>query len=97
MEEVPVESPDAEELKKKIAEMQSELEQMAGYKKKQEEKMAEVEAKFSKAISELTDVVVGLIQTPSAEPTESNKQNFNKAVPSKDSRISSFLSKYARN
>lgn len=86
-----------EELKKKIAEMQSELENLKSGKKKDEEKMAEVEAKFSKAISELTDVVVGLIQTPSVDPTESNKQNFNKAVPSKDSRISTFLAKYARN
>ena len=86
-----------EELKKKIAEMQSELENLKNGKKKDEEKMAEVEAKFSKAISELTDVVVGLIQTPSVDPTESNKQNFNKAVPSRDSKISTFLAKYARN
>jgi|SanBayMetagenome_1026888.scaffolds.fasta_scaffold08018_3 hypothetical protein len=86
-----------EELKKKIAEMQSELENLKSGKKKDEEKMAEVEAKFSKAISELTDVVVGLIQTPSVDPTESNKQNFNKAVPSRDSKISTFLAKYARN
>lgn len=86
-----------EELKKKIAEMQSELENLKSDKKKGEEKMAEVEAKFSKAISELTDVVVGLIQTPSVDPTESNKQNFNKAVPSRDSKISTFLAKYARN
>ena len=86
-----------EELKKKIAEMQSELENLQNGNKEVEEKMAKVEAKFSKAISELTDVVVGLIQTPSVDPTESNKQNFNKAVPSKDSRISTFLAKYARN
>lgn len=86
-----------EELKKKIAEMQSELENLQNGKKEAEEKMAQVEAKFSKAISELTDVVVGLIQTPSVDPTESNKQNFNKAVPSRDSKISTFLAKYARN
>lgn len=86
-----------EELKKKIAEMQSELDNLQNGKKEAEEKMAQVEAKFSKAISELTDVVVGLIQTPSVDPTESNKQNFNKAVPSRDSKISTFLAKYARN
>ena len=97
VEEVPAENPVAEELKKKIAEMQSELDNLKSGKKKDEEKMAEVEAKFSKAISELTDVVVGLIQTPSVDPTESNKQNFNKAVPSRDSKISTFLAKYARN
>lgn len=97
VEEVPAENPVAEELKKKIAEMQSELDNLQNGKKEAEVKMAEVEAKFSKAISELTDVVVGLIQTPSVDPTESNKQNFNKAVPSRDSKISTFLAKYARN
>jgi hypothetical protein len=85
-----------EELKKKIAEMQSELDNLKNGKKKDEEKMAEVEAKFSKAISELTDVVVGLIQTPSVDPTESNKQNFNKAIPTKNQKVESFLNKYVR-
>jgi hypothetical protein len=66
-------------------------------KKAQEVKMAEAEAKFSAAIKELTEVVLQLINTPSAEATEKPKQVFGKVVPSKDSRIDSFLSKYARN
>jgi len=44
-----------------------------------------------------TDVVIGLIKATSAEATEKPKQTFGKVVPSKDSRIDSFLSKYARN
>lgn len=97
VEEAPAENPVAEELKKKIAEMQSELDNLQNGKKEAEVKMAEVEAKFSKAISELTDVVVGLINTPSAEATEKPKQIFNKVTPSKNDKIESFLSKYVRN
>ena len=42
-------------------------------------------------------IIKNLINTPSADSTEKPKHNFNKVVPSKDSRIDSFLSKYARN
>jgi hypothetical protein len=94
--EVPVEEVVDEELKKKIAEMEAQIEDMKKGKKEQEVKMAEAEAKFSAAIKELTDVVLQLIQTPSADATEKPKQTFNKVVPSKDSRIDAFLSKYAK-
>ena len=84
-----------EEMKKKIAEMEAQIEDMKKGKKYQDGKMAEAEAKFSAAIKELTDVVLQLIQTPSADATEKPKQTFNKVTPSKDSRIDAFLSKYA--
>jgi len=97
-EEAPAPAPEIdEEMKKKIAEMEAQIEDMKKGKKAQEVKMAEAEAKFSAAIKELTDVVLQLINTPSAEATEKPKQVFGKVVPSKDSRIDSFLSKYARN
>jgi hypothetical protein len=96
-EAAPVEEVVDEEMKKKIAEMEAQIEDMKKGKKAQEVKMAEAEAKFSAAIKELTEVVLQLINTPSAEATEKPKQVFNKVVPSKDSRIDSFLSKYARN
>lgn len=96
-EAAPVEEVVDEEMKKKIAEMEAQIEDMKKGKKAQEVKMAEAEAKFSAAIKELTDVVLQLINTPSAEATEKPKQVFGKVVPSKDSRIDSFLSKYARN
>jgi hypothetical protein len=80
----------------KIAELEAQIEELKKNKKGQEVKMAEVEAKFSQAIKELSDVVIGLINTPSAEATEKPKQVFNKHIPSKDSRIDSFLSKYAQ-
>ena len=99
-----LESPEAEvipaadeELKKQIQEMEAKIEELKSGKKAQEVKMAEVENKFAQAIKELSDVVIGLINTPSTDSTEKSKQNFNKVIPSKDSRIDSFLSKYARN
>ena len=96
--EAPVEAPaPADALMKKIEEMKAEIEKMGGYTKKQEEKMAQMESKFSQALRDLSDVVIGLINTPSAEATEKPKQSFNKVVPSRDARIDSFLSKYARN
>lgn len=94
VEEAP--APAEEELKKKIEEMQAEIEKMANYKKKQEEKMAEVEGKFAQAIKDLSDVVIGLINTPSAEPSVP-KQTFNKVTMSRDARVEAFLNKYARN
>jgi hypothetical protein len=96
--QAPVETPVVEEeLQKKIEELKAEIEKMGDYKKKQEEKMAQMESKFSQAIKDLSDVVIGLINTPSTEATEKPKQTFNKVVPSRDSRIDSFLAKYARN
>jgi predicted nucleic acid-binding Zn-ribbon protein len=95
-EAAPVEEVVDEELSKKIAEMEAQIEDMKKGKKAQEVKMAEAEAKFSAAIKELTDVVLQLIQTPSADATEKPKQTFNKVVPSKDARINNFLSKYAK-
>lgn len=86
----------AEEELKKIEEMQAEIEKMINYKKKQEEKMAELETKFSQAIKDLSDVVIGLINTPSAEPSVP-KQTFNKVTMSRDARVEAFLNKYARN
>ena len=97
MEEMPEAEPQVDMAAQKIAELEAQIEELKKDKKGQEVKMAEVEAKFSQAISELSDVVIGLINTPSAEATEKPKQTFGKVVPSRDSRIDSFLSKYARN
>jgi len=96
VEETPEEEPQVDMAAQKIAELEAQIEELKKNKKGQEVKMAEVEAKFSQAIKELSDVVIGLINTPSAEATEKPKQVFNKHIPSKDSRIDSFLSKYAQ-
>lgn len=95
VQESPVEEPQVDVAAQKIAELEAQIEELKKTNKGQEVKMAEVENKFAQAIKELSDVVIGLINTPSAEATEKPKQIFNKVVPSKDSRIDSFLSKYA--
>jgi hypothetical protein len=83
-------SVEVEAMKKKIQEMASELENMKlGYQKKADEtKMAE--SKFSKAISDLTDVVVGMLQTPSVDP-QPQSNAFHVHVESKQDKISKFL------
>jgi len=72
--------------------------QLADYgKKKDEEKvmMADQSAKFSQAIQELTDVVIELTKTPQVAPTQP-KEVFEKHFPSKNDKISRFLSNYAK-
>ena len=96
VEEMPeAEAPAMDMTSQKIAELEAQIEELKKGKQGQEVKMAEVETKFTSAIKELTDVVLQLIQTPSADATEKPKQIFNKIVPSKDSRIETFLYKYA--
>ena len=97
VEEAPEAEPQVDLAAQKIAELQAQIDELKNGNKGQEVKMAEVESKFAQAIKELSDVVIGLINTPSTEATEKPKQTFNKVVPSKDSRIDTFLSKYARN
>ena len=84
----PVE-PSAEELmKKKIEEMQKQLDEI---KMSYDAKLAQQEARFSKGISDLSDVLVQLINTPSAEATEQPKDKFNVHVESKDAKLERFL------
>lgn len=96
VEEAPEAEPQVDMAAQKIAELEAQIEELKKNSKGQEVKMSEVESKFAQAIKELSDVVIGLINTPSTEPTETPKQVFNKHIPSKDSRIDTFLNKYAR-
>lgn len=88
------EAPVVDVAAQKIAELEAQIEELKKDKKGMEVKMSEVEVKFSQAIKDLSDVVIGLINTPSAEPSVP-KQTFNRLVPSRDARIESFLNKYA--
>lgn len=81
--------PSAAELR--IAELEAELASMKAAHAGFESKMAETDAKFSKAVSDLSDVIVGLINTPSAAPTEKAKNSFNQHAESKADKISRFL------
>lgn len=97
--EVEVPETEVELMKKKVAEMEAQIEALKSYKKEAEVKMSEnlaqMSDKFSKAITELTDVVIELTKTPSAQPTQP-KEVFNKHFESKNDKISRFLSNYAK-
>lgn len=75
-------------MKKKIEEMQKQLDEIKmGY----DAKFATQEMKFSKGISDISDVLVQILQTPSANATEQPKDKFNQHVESKDDKVSRFL------
>lgn len=76
-------------MKKKIEEMQKQLDEI---KMAYDAKLASQELKFSKGISDISDVLVQLINTPSANATEQPKDKFNVHVESKDDKINRFLS-----
>jgi hypothetical protein len=75
----------------KIAALEAELATLKASHAGFETKMAETDAKFSKAVSDLSDVIVGLINTPSAAPTERAKNSFNQHADTKAEKINRFL------
>lgn len=85
--EINAPSAEAELMKKKIEEMQQQLDSM---KSKQSMSEASV-AKFSKAVEELSGIVIALINTPSAEPMEAPKDKFSKHTESYSEKVSKFL------
>jgi hypothetical protein len=88
--EISVESKKVEEemMKKKIEEMQRQLDEIKmGY----DAKFASQEAKFSKGMSDISDVLVQLLNTPSANATEAPKEKFNQHIEKKEDKISRFL------
>jgi len=82
-------APVAEDLmKKKIEEMQKQLDEI---KMSYDAKFASQELKFSKGISDISDVLVQILNTPSANATEQPKDKFNVHVEKKEDKISRFL------
>ena len=99
----PVEAPEAPEtevelMKKKVAEMETQIAELKkdkqGVEQKMNENVKEMSDKFSKAISELTDVVIELTKTPSVAPSQPKESV--KHFASKNDKISRFLSNYAK-
>jgi hypothetical protein len=87
--EVEAEMPVAEDMmKKKIEEMQKQLDEI---KMAYDAKLASQELKFSKGISDISDVLVQILNTPSANATEQPKDKFNVHVEKKEDKISRFL------
>ena len=55
-------------------------------------KIASIEGKFSQAINDLSDVVLGLASTPSTNPIQAPKNSFSQ-VEKRDEKIERFLNK----
>lgn len=75
----------------KIAELEAAIAALKQDAESKKVMMSETEAKFSKAISDLSDVIVGMINTPSAHATENPKDKFNQHVESKGDKMKRFL------
>lgn len=87
--EVEVPAPSATEMK--IAELEAAIAELKKDAESKKAMMSEQSAKFSQAITDLSDVIVGMINTPSASATESPKDKFNAHVESKDEKMKRFL------
>lgn len=88
MPEAPAQPSAEDMMKQKIEEMQKQLDEI---KMAYDAKMAQQEARFSKGISDISDVLVQLINTPSASATEQPKDKFNVHIESKDVKLERFL------
>ncbi len=75
----------------KIAELEAAIAALKQDAESKKAMMSETDAKFSKAISDLSDVIVGMINTPSAHATENPKDKFNQHVESKNDKMKRFL------
>lgn len=75
-------------MKKKIEEMQKQLDDL---KMSYDAKLSAQESKFSKAISDISDVMIQLVNTPSADATEAPKDKFNQHIEKKDDKLKRFL------
>jgi hypothetical protein len=79
-----------EMMKKKIQQMEEELSAMKAKFSEVESASVAQSEKFASAITQLTDVVVGLCNTPSVDPLPQADKSY-KFVESKQSKIDKFL------
>lgn len=89
-EEVPTVNEDMEAAKSQIVALQSQVDELKAKIDGYEAAQIEAAQKFSKGISDLSDVVVGLIQTASTQATE-KPQVFSEVKESKEDKIKRFL------
>jgi len=84
-EEIPMESDKFTEIDGTIENLKAENEALKA-------KIASIEGKFSQAINDLSDVVLGLASTPSAGPIQAPKNSFSQ-VEKREDKIERFLNK----
>ena len=87
---------DVDLMKKKVAEMEIQIEEMKKMNQKMSDELNSTANKFSAALTQISDAVIELINTPSAQPTETPKDKFNKHFEPKDSKVEKFL-QFAKN
>jgi hypothetical protein len=92
IEEVVEEIPMGDDKEDKFNEIDGTIENLKLENEALKAKIASIEGKFSQAINDLSDVVLGLASTPSAGPIQAPKNSFSQ-VEKRDEKIERFLSK----
>lgn len=92
IEDVVEEIPMGDDKEDKFQEIDGTIENLKSENEALKAKIASIEGKFSQAINDLSDVVLGLASTPSANPIQSPKNSFSQ-VEKRDEKIERFLNK----
>ena len=90
----PIEEPETEmpmEMNK-FTEIDGTIENLKAENEALKAKISSIEGKFSQAINDLSDVVLGLVSIPSANPIQAPKNSFSQ-VEKREDKIERFLSK----
>jgi len=92
IEEVVEEIPMGDDKEDKFNEIDGTIENLKSENEALKAKIASIEGKFSQAINDLSDVVLGLASTPSASPIQAPKNSFSQ-VEKREDKIERFLNK----
>ena len=92
IEDVEEEIPMGDDKEDKFNEIDGTIENLKAENEALKAKIASIEGKFSQAINDLSDVVLGLASTPSTNPIQAPKNSFSQ-VEKRDEKIERFLNK----
>jgi hypothetical protein len=92
IEDVEEEIPMGDDKEDKFNEIDGTIENLKSENEALKAKIASIEGKFSQAINDLSDVVLGLASTPSTNPIQAPKNSFSQ-VEKRDEKIERFLTK----
>lgn len=92
IEDVVEEIPMGDDKEDKFNEIDGTIENLKSENEALKAKIASIEGKFSQAINDLSDVVLGLASTPSTNPIQAPKNSFSQ-VEKREDKIERFLSK----
>ena len=92
IEDVEEEIPMGDDKEDKFNEIDGTMENLKSENEALKAKIASIEGKFSQAINDLSDVVLGLASTPSTNPIQPPKNSFSQ-VEKRDEKIERFLNK----